>query len=158
MIRLIGVSLFLFALWLGLSGVYKPLVIGLGVASCVITAWFLTRMDRYDEDRLHLNIRLFAFAKYVVWLLREMLTSSFTVARVILSPGGRINQQIFEVPVKEKQELAQVIFANSITLTPGTITVETEDDHFIVHALSLQGGDKDAIDDMGRRCLALETR
>jgi len=73
----------------------------------------------------------------------------------IISALGQ-NQTMFEVPVTQKSEIAQVVFANSITLTPGTVTVESEDDNFIVHALDFGDGDMEALADMDARVSAIE--
>ena len=68
-----------------------------------------------------------------------------------------IRQKMLIVPQNQKTDLAQVIFANSITLTPGTISVETEDGGLLVHALSHCPDDDVSLADMDRRVSAIES-
>jgi multicomponent Na+:H+ antiporter subunit E len=67
-----------------------------------------------------------------------------------------IRQNLFEVPYSQTSDLGQVIFANSITLTPGTLTIETETGDFLIHALSYDTTDMDALADMDRRVTEIE--
>ena len=78
------------------------------------------------------------------------------MTRVILSPVLPIRQKMLVVPQSQNTDLAQVIFANSITLTPGTISVETEDGGLLVHALSYCPDDDASLADMDRRVTAVE--
>lgn len=69
-------------------------------------------------------------------VLAEIAKSNWTVIKIVLSPNMDIKQKMYKVPFSQKSDLGQAIFANTITLTPGTITVEVEGDHFLVHGLS----------------------
>lgn len=141
----------LLALWLLLSGIYKPLVIGFGVASVVLSVYVARRMDRADDYVMRLILRPIRSVIYFFWLLGEIAKATWTVTRVIMAPEVKTRQHLFAVKHSQKSDLGQVIFANSITLTPGTITVETEPDRFLVHALSFSPSDIDALRDMDRR-------
>lgn len=148
----------LFILWLLMSGVYKPLVVGFGLASVVLVGVITARMDDVDRDPVRLPLRPVVYSRYIAWLLVEIAKANWAVTRIILSRGMEMRQHLFRIPVSQRSDLGQVIFANSITLTPGTITVETEDDRFIVHALNYSDDDPDALADMDRRITGAETR
>lgn len=156
-------ALGMMALWLLMSGIYKPMLIGFGVASVALVIWVLARMDKADGDQLHWHLKPLAFIGYVIWLLGEIAKANWAVTRIILSPGLRQRQHLFVVPVTQKTDIAQVIFANSITLTPGTITIETEPGRFtetgrfLAHALNYSEDDPAALADMDRRVSACET-
>jgi len=149
-------ALGLVALWLLMSGLYKTLILVLGALSVLLTLFIVSRMDKVDEHKLGYDIGVFATIKYLIWLMAEIAKSNWAVTKVILSGKKPENQTMFEVPVTQKSEIAQVVFANSITLTPGTVTVESEDDNFIVHALDFGDGDMEALADMDARVSAIE--
>jgi len=149
-------ALGLVALWLLMSGLYKTLILVLGALSVLLTLFIVSRMDKVDEHKLGYDIGVFSTIKYLIWLMVEIAKSNWAVTKVILSGKKPKNQTMFEVPVTQKSEIAQVVFANSITLTPGTVTVESEDDNFIVHALDFGDGDMEALADMDARVSAIE--
>ena len=142
---------FLGALWLLWSGIYKPLLVGFGAASVLLALLITHRMNKVDEDTLDLPINPVRFIAYFLWLLKEITLSNIAVTRVILSPSMPIRQNLFRIPYTQKSDLAQVIFANSITLTPGTVTVETEEGEFLVHALCYSDEDVESLAEMDRR-------
>lgn len=145
-------ALVFFALWLLMSGVYKPLVVGLGVASAVLAALVVTRMERAAPGaRLEAALRPFALLRYLGWLLVEIAKSNWRVTKAIMSPSMPIRQHYFTVPFAQRTEFAQTTFANSITLTPGTVTVEIEEDFFWVHAICYDASDHDALAEMDRQ-------
>lgn len=150
----VGLSL----LWLLMSGLWdKPLILAFGVISVFLAMWIGRRMDAADHgERLQYAIKPLATIRYLFWLLAEIAKSNITVTKQILTGRPPDRQKLFMVPVSCKTDIAQVMFANSITLTPGTITVETEFEQFIVHALDFDDGDMDALADMGARVTALE--
>lgn len=156
--RSIVILIVLFGLWLLLSGIYTPMIIGLGFASTLLVVVVINRMDRVDGDSVEIRLSPVRFSKYMVWLMIEIARANWAVTKTILSRKMNIRQHLFTVPYSQKTDLAQVIFANSITLTPGTITVETEDGQFLVHAVSYSEDDPAAIADMDARITACETR
>ena len=139
-----------------MSGLYKPLIIGFGVASVLLVMLVIRRMDAVDQDRVEVRLNPLRFVRYIVWLLVEVAKANWAVTKVILSPDMPVRQHLLAVPYSQKTELGQVIFANSITLTPGTLTVEVEPDHFLVHALSFSDGDVAALADMDHRVRVTE--
>jgi len=144
-------------LWLLMSGVYKPMVIGFGVASVVLVLVIVRRMDHVDCDHLVAFINPLKALGYFAWLLVEIAKCNWTVTKVILSPGLPTRQHMFVVPYTQRSDLAQVVFSNSITLTPGTISVETEQGHFLVHALSYGPSDDVDLAQMDRRVSGIES-
>lgn len=157
MLRTIFTAIFLFVLWYLLSGLTKPLVLGLGVASAVVATIFVRRMDdAADSDRLELRMGPFASIGYLFWLLKEIAKANWSVTKVIMSPDMPMRQHFFSTPFSQKSELGQAVFGNSITLTPGTITVEVEADHFLVHALEYSDTTMDELAEMDGQVLKVE--
>jgi len=133
------------------------MIVGFGAISSIIATYVVHRMNQVDRDRVPLDLHPIRMVQYWAWLMVEIVKSNIAVTKIILARDMPIRQNLFMTPCSEKTDLAQVIFANSITLTPGTITVETEDDHFWVHALAYSSDDPVALADMSARVLAIET-
>lgn len=140
MVRAISLCSVLFVTWLLLSGHYEPLLILLGVASCIVSVAIAHRMDVVDHEGhpIHITPRIFG---YVLWLAGEIVKSNIDVARRVLSPRLPISPTLIKVNASQQTELCQVIFANSITLTPGTVTIDLKDNVLLVHALSHEAAD-----------------
>jgi len=155
-VRTGGTAVILFALWLLMSGVYEPIVIGFGAASVLLVIVITKRMDAVDGDQVDIRLKPFAFARYILWLLVEIAKANWVVTKIILSPSMPLRQHLFTIRYTQKTDLGQVIFANSITLTPGTISVETEPGHFLVHAVAYSSEDNLALADMDHRVSATE--
>lgn len=139
-----------------MSGIYKPLVVGLGAVSILLVVYVVRRMDQVDGDAVDIRLRPLHTIGYVCWLLIEIAKSNLAVTRIILSPIMTIRPHMFPVPYSQKTDLGQVIFANSITLTPGTLSVETDLGYFLVHAISYAPEDMDGLAEMDRRVSATE--
>lgn len=154
--------LILFAGWLLMSGHYTPLITAFGVASCALCTWLAWRIGASDFEGLptHLFARLPA---YLIWLLREIITANIGTAKIILSGSAR--PEIFEVFATQKTAAGLATYANSITLTPGTVTIdidegdidEGENSTFLVHALHGDFADDVRNGDMDRRVSKLES-
>jgi len=158
MIRAIIAAIGLAILWLLMSGIYdKALIHYFGIFSVLLTLYIIRRMDKVDGHELGYDIGVFATLKYICWLMVEIAKSNWAVTKIILSGKTPENQKLLYVPTTQKSELGQVVFANSITLTPGTITIETEGDHFLVHAVDFSDGDMDAFSEMDSQVRSIET-
>lgn len=157
MVRTILSILVLFALWLLLSGIYKPLIVWLGLASSIVAVLVVRRTDLVDGHKLSIPLKPFKFIAYLLWLLKEIAVSNFAVTKIILSPAMGLRQHFFRVPNTQRSELAAAIYANSITLTPGTVTVVIDRHDFWVHAASFTDDDHAALADMDARVTAVET-
>ena len=139
------------SIWIAFSGHFDFLLLSFGVLSVSIVLYTLRRMRIVDETPIKFQMNAFKLVTYGFWLIKEILKSNITVTKTILSPKIKVKQNMFDVPLSPKTEAAQVIFANSITLTPGTITVETEKNSLLVHALNFSDNTEYEIADMGNR-------
>lgn len=155
MAHLVSLVMTLALAWLLLSGHYTPLLLGLGAASVMFVVWLTRRMAVVDDESQPLRIALRA-PRYWLWLLGQILLSNLAVARRILRPRADIAPRLFRVPVTNFSEMAQVVYANSITLTPGTVSVRVVDNEIIVHALTENGESGLRDGDMGARVQRLE--
>jgi len=145
------------ALWIGLSGMFKPLLLGLGVVSIALSAWLSQRMDVIGVEH---NPVLFSWRLpvYWTWLVGQIIVANIDVARSILQPARYVRPRVLRVAADQQRELSRVTFANSITLTPGTVSLRLEGNEVLVHALtqdSAQGVESGA---MNRRACWLEGR
>ena len=156
MFHAISLGLVLFGTWLLFSGIYVPLLLFFGVASCALIVWIAHRMDVVDHEGhpIHLAWR---FIGYWVWLSIEIIKSNIDVAKRILDPKMPIDPVVIEVEAKQPSELGQVIYANSITLTPGTVSIRIANDSILVHALSSSLAADIQTGEMGRRVTAIDT-
>ena len=93
---------------------------------------------------------------YVPWLLLAIFRSNIDVASRILNPRLPVSPTLIRTRATQKTALGKVIYANSITLTPGTVSVDVEDDVVLVHALSRESAEELADGEMDRRVTALE--
>ena len=151
-IKLALTSVFLFVLWLLLSGIYdNGLIIGFGIFSSVLCAWIVKHLKLLETRGVPFVMRTSEFVKYVFWLTVEIGKSDWAVTKVIVSKDISLQQRFVRVPADQRSDFSKTVFANSITITPGTVTVETETDHFIVHALTDEAADQDALASMSER-------
>ena len=155
MARIVGLWVILFAVWLLLSGHYTPLLIGFGMGSCALTVYIAKRMDLADREGVPIDW-VFRFFLYLPWLLKEILVANINVARVILSPSLPISPIMVVFGSSQKTDLGRVLYANSITLTPGTITTGIDGDKLEIHALTWRDVDGREEDEMDRRVSAVE--
>ncbi|MCG7873117.1 MAG: Na+/H+ antiporter subunit E [Candidatus Thiodiazotropha lotti] len=122
--------------WISLSGHFEPLLLGLGAVSIALTAFLSHRMNIIDHESypLHLSLK---FPIYYYYLFGEIIKANIDVIKRILSwEKTPISPQVIEVPQSQLTDLGTVIYANSITLTPGTVTIKLSDESLTVHALS----------------------
>lgn len=134
--HVISLGLFLIVLWLLLSGHYTSLLLSFGLLSVVLVVLIALRMDVVDHEGhpLHLNPK--ALLIYWCWLLKEIFVSNIYVCRLILNPTMPISPTVIALRSSQSTDLARVIFANSITLTPGTVAIDVDGDITEVHALT----------------------
>ena len=148
--------IFLALLWLLMSGLYKTLILSFGAISVILVMLFTQRMAENDGYNLKCELSFFKTVKYLGWLFIEVVKSNWEVSKILLSGTVEINQKFVETPVSPKSDLAKVLFANSITLTPGTVTVETEDQSFMVHALNVTESSMDELKHMNEKVTHIE--
>lgn len=150
MSHIFGLTLALVLFWLGLSGHYTPLVLSLGAVSIVLTVVLAGRLGILDREGAP-YFALFGFFLYLPWLLKEVFVSNITVVKACLRADLDINPALVKVKTRCQTDLATTLFANSITLTPGTVTVGVEQDRLLVHALYEEAAGPGAFDEMDRR-------
>lgn len=133
--HIINLSLLLAAFWLVNSGHYAPLQLALGALSVALVVYISHRMDALDErtQSLHWTPRV---SKYWLWLCGEIVRANLDVVRRIWLGNAAISPVMFTVRARQRTDIGRVIFANSITLTPGTVAVDMVGDAVIVHALT----------------------
>ena len=155
MINTKSVTLFivLFGFWLLMSGYYTPLILSLGIISCLLCVYLTIKGKFLDNETLPIYFfpRLI---QYTLWLIKEILKSNITTAKVILSKSEQ--PELFSVKATQKTNEGKVTYANSITLTPGTVTTQIKNDIFEVHALTKDFGDDVRSSEMDKMVTWLE--
>ncbi len=140
MINAKSITLFivLFGFWLLMSGYYTPLILSLGVISCLLCVYLTIKGKFLDNETLPIYFfpRLI---QYTLWLIKEILKSNIQTAKVIIMKSEE--PELFSVKATQKTNEGKVTYANSITLTPGTVTTQIKNDVFEVHALTKDFGD-----------------
>lgn len=142
-------------LWLGNSGHYDPLLVGFGVLSVLFVIWTSRHMDVVDHESqpLHLSSRLPGFW---LWLVVKIIRSNVDVVRHIWLGNKSISPCAARLPLDQKTDMGRVIYANSITLTPGTVSMDMDDNMVLVHALTKESIDELRLGEMNRRVVELE--
>jgi len=141
------------ALWITLSGrIHDGLTLTLGGVSIVIVLIMVDRMNLLDDETSAFH-RLPALMVYWVWLGVEILKANFIVARAVLQPDLDVTPRLFRIRADQSTDFGRTLFANSITLTPGTVTVDIDGGDFIVHALLDSMSDPAGFVEMNRRCV-----
>lgn len=151
MAYLLGIFFAIFAFWMGNSGYYKPLMLGFAALSFVLTLFFCARLQIIDREGAP-YVRLFGWLSYYPWLTWEIIKSNWVVIKACLRADLDLNPALVKVKTVCKSDLAKVTFANSITLTPGTVTIEIEGDKLLVHGIYEAGTVPEAFEEMDRRC------
>ena len=148
----ITLSLFvlLFLSWLLLSGIYTGLLLGFGVLSCLLVIAICRRMKIVDPEG-HPNHLVIGLLRYMPWFLWAVTKANIDVARRIVHPRLPMAPRVIRVEASQKTHLGQVIYANSITLTPGTVAIETDEGIIDVHALTRESAEEVRSGDMDRR-------
>ena len=128
---------------------------GLGFISSASAVFLARRMGIVDAEGLPLDL-VPGLLRYAPWLFGAVIRANFDVARRILHPRLPITPTVIRVPAEQRTAPGRVSYANSITLTPGTISLEVSDDEIEVHALSVDAAEDLQSGEMGRRVVALE--
>lgn len=147
----------LFAFWLLLSGMYTPFLLAAGLGASIAVALLARRMEVADREGHPIHLAAGALT-YWPWLLKEIVVSGWSVARIILDPRLPISPTLVRFRPSQQSTVGLVTHANSITLTPGTLTVEADHDQFLVHALTREGAQAVVESEMDRRVRRLEGR
>lgn len=156
--QIIVLFLTLAVLWLLWSGLYVPLMLSLGLGSCLLVVWLVRRFETLDHESVPLHLG-FGVITYWGWLLKEIVVSSWQVTKIILAKEMPISPTMTTVQSKSRGEVREVLFGNSITLTPGTLTTDIDENGLLtVHALTREGADGVVNGDMNDRIAKLPGR
>ncbi len=155
--RLVVLAAVLFVFWLLLSGHYDALHIGYGVLSVAICVIFARRLDILDSEALPFQL-VGRAVTYWPWLVVEIVKSAVDVTRIILSPKLPISPTLVRVTTHQKGSVGITTYANSITLTPGTISAAVSErrHEILVHALTQDGAEALEEGTMDRRVVEFE--
>lgn len=149
---MLGLAVLLAAFWMALSGHTTPMMLAFGVASVALVVWLAQRMDIVDHEGRALKLSGRA-PLFWTWLGGQILLSSWDVTRRIWTGRPEVLPVMGRVSAADMSPVAQVTYANSITLTPGTLSVSVDDEGIDIHAL-----DEDLIRDLGRGTMAARAR
>jgi multicomponent Na+:H+ antiporter subunit E len=138
--HIFNLGILLFALWLGLSGQINILMCSLGLASTLFVVYISHRMDVIDHETYPAHMT-FLLLRFWVFLAREVIIANIDVIKRIFKPGKTISPQLFELPLTQKTDLSRVIYANAITMTPGTVSVNLDMKTITVHTLSIEAAE-----------------
>jgi multicomponent Na+:H+ antiporter subunit E len=142
----ISATAVLLVFWLTLSGHYTAFLITAGVIASVAIALLAARMDVVDHEGHPVHLAPAALT-YWPWLVWQIILSAINVSKIIINPSLPVSPTMTRVKMAQKSDVGRVTYANSITLTPGTISVDIENDDIIVHAITrenavdLEGGE-----------------
>ncbi len=142
--RILGYRISIFVLllvtWVAFSGKFDAFHLGLGVLSSLIVTWLsqdLLFKDRKQDlgERLAEAIR---FTGYAFWLLWQIVLANMHVFKLAMTKAGEeeMSPRVVKFKTKLKSDFAKFVLANSITLTPGTITIRITGNEYLVHAIS----------------------
>ncbi len=153
--RCMALGIVLFAIWLILSGILEPLLLTFGLISVIIVVLIAIRMDVVDHEGfpIHLSSRAIM---YLPWLLREIGKANLEVTKIILSRDLEISPKLAKFSGSQRTDLGRFIYGNSITLTPGTITIGVYGNEFEIHALTHDAFTGTEEGEMDRRIAKLE--
>jgi multicomponent Na+:H+ antiporter subunit E len=154
MARILLLLVLLITAWLLWSGHFTPLLLAFGAFSCLLVGYLTQRMGYFDNEvfALRFGLRLFS---YLAWLAKEVMRSGIEVARVVLDPRLPISPRVVEIKASADHPVDLVIFGNSITLTPGTLTLDVHRGVIKVHSLTQAGADDLLSGEMDRRVASL---
>jgi len=155
-VRSLSIVVSLFVFWLLLSGHRTPFLVTAGLLSALAVAWFAHRMDLVDHEGHPVHLAPRALLRYWPWLIGQIVRSAWAVTRIILDPLLPISPTLVRVKASQVTDIGHVTFANSITLTPGTVALEVDAGEILVHALTRETAAELAGGEMDRRVTEFE--
>ena len=135
MMRIIALVVLLAVGWLLWSGHYTPLLLGFGAFSCALVTMLAWRIGFFNDGSYTLYL-LSGLPRFWLWLLVELVKSNIEVARIVLHPDLPISPCIVKIDVAAVPRVSQATLGNAITLTPGTVTLDIDQDKLEVHCLT----------------------
>ena len=156
MLRLLIFFFLTIGLWIALSGHFDPFLLSLGLLSAATVTLVSHRMGVIDAEGQPLEL-MPGLLRYAPWLAKEIVRACIDVAWRIVQPSLPIQPTIIRVPANQRTVTGRVSFANSITLTPGTISLDVLEKEIEVHALTAESAADLESGEMGKRVEHLET-
>jgi multicomponent Na+:H+ antiporter subunit E len=156
-IRILIATVVLFSVWLLLSGHFGLLLLSLGLLSSIFVAWVSEKLGLFNSDytTLKLNSKL---PKFLPWFFIEVIKSNIDVSFRILHPKLPIEPNIITLDVSHHSDVATAVYANCITLTPGTYSLDLNADNIVVHSLTRALAEDLKTGAMSKRISALESK
>ncbi|MEQ8515747.1 MAG: Na+/H+ antiporter subunit E [Chromatocurvus sp.] len=153
---LLTLTAVLVVFWISNSGMFKPLLLSLGVVSVAFTAWLAWRLGVVEERES--SFRFGRLPRYCLWLAVKVVESNIDVVRRIWAGSSALSPTVARIPLPPLSDAGKVIYANSITLTPGTVAMDIDlaGNTLLVHSLSREGIVDLEGGDMARRVQSLE--
>ena len=127
-------TILLSVFWLLLSGFIQPLLLSFGAISVIVVLVVLQRMNDVDQKQQPLGTGL-PLVRYLPWLFGQIVSSSLHVTKLIWGSAEKVSPSFAKIDIKEVPDNCHALYANSITLTPGTLSVDLVDGVVSVHAL-----------------------
>ena len=140
----------LISFWLLLSGHYTPFILCCGIASIALTMFLSIRMDVVDEESQPIYLGA-DIVLYWLWLTKEVVIANIDVCRRIWSPTLDISPTVVCIQATQKTPFGLMVYANSITVTPGTICIDVQGNNLEIHALAWSAADDLLGGEMDRR-------
>jgi len=138
------------AYWLSMSGYFKPILLILGGISVSCVVFLIARMKIMDEETVP-YLYMAKTLSYFMWLFREIAKANMDVVKAVLRPELDVTPGLIKVKAGQSTDMGKTMFANSITLTPGTVSVTVDNDEILVHALLSDKVNVEDFDEMGLR-------
>ncbi|MBT3928907.1 MAG: Na+/H+ antiporter subunit E, partial [Rhodospirillaceae bacterium] len=157
LLHAVGLFAVLYGTWIVLSGHFTPFLLIAGAICAALTVAITLRMEIFDHQRARL-VPLWRLPFYLLWLAWQIILWSLIVSRKVLAPTIDIDPVLERIPSGQRSDIAKVIYANSITLTPGTVSTDVSNGEIEVHALTRAAMEDLKTDDMNRRVSALESK
>jgi len=135
LLHAVGLFAVLFGTWVILSGHFNPFLMIAGGVCAALTVYITIRMELHSKRRDYIG-PVWRLPFYWLWLAGQILVWSVIISRKVLAPQLNIDPVFDRVPCTQKSDLWRVLYVNSITLTPGTISTDLQDGEVEVHALT----------------------
>ncbi len=146
----LGLLVAIVAFWFALSGETSPFFLALSGIAVLATLWLCARLKVIDREASPYH-RAPQLLVYLVWLIGEIVKSNIAVVSRVLGPKHAIDPAMVEVDTTAPSSLGKALFANSITLTPGTVTVDVDGQRLKVHALVRENASAESFSPMDRK-------
>jgi multicomponent Na+:H+ antiporter subunit E len=155
MFRLLSLLAALYVFWILMSGFFTPFLLAAGLGASLAVLWIAHRMEVIDPEGHPAHLTPAALG-YWPWLLGEIAKSALQVSRIILDPKLPISPALARFRPRQETTVGLATHANSITLTPGTVTIEAAPEEFLVHSITREGAAGTIDSEMDRRVRRFE--